>query len=256
MLEEVIENKKISYSLDFDESRKRNLFLIHGASCDSKEFLELSNKLLKKFNVMSIDLNGHGESGGEGFRGVVDHAFVCAELLEKKNLGRWNIMGHSLGGAIAMTLALYKPDLIDSLILVATGSRLRIPETFLSEIKKGNNYELNKEFLRNSMFDGSNDSILAPLLEIMQSTNPKAVYKDWLAADSFDLSRRLKSIKSRCLLICGENDPLTPPKYHELLNSEIPSSKLSVFPNCGHWPFIEKSELFLEELDKFLSSLQ
>ena len=52
------------------------LFLIHGASCDSKVFLELSNKLLKKFNILSIDLNGHGESGGEGFRGIVDHAFT------------------------------------------------------------------------------------------------------------------------------------------------------------------------------------
>ena len=251
MLKEVIEYKKISYRLDFDESRKSNLFLIHGASCDSSVFLELSDNLLEKFNVMSVDLNGHGDSEGEGFRGVVDHAFICAELLEKKNLGKWNIMGHSLGGAIAMTLALYKPDFIESLILVATGARLRIPESFLSEIKKGNNYKLNKEFLRNSIFDSSDDNILTPLLEIMQSINPKVVYKDWLAADSFDLSRRLESIKSRCLLICGENDPLTPPKYHEYLSSEIPGSTLSVFPNCGHWPFIEQAELFLEELDNF-----
>ena len=85
----------------------------------------------------------------------------------------------------------------------------------------------------------------------MQSTNPEVAYKDWLAADSFDVSRRLKSIKTRCLLICGENDPLTPPKYHEFLNAEIPSSELSVFPNCGHWPFIEKPELFLDQLNKF-----
>ncbi len=251
MLKEVIEYKKISYRLDFDKSRKKNLFLIHGASCDSSVFLELSDNLLEKFNIMSIDLNGHGDSEGEGFRGVVDHAFICAQLLEKKNLGKWNIMGHSLGGAIAMTLALYKPDFIESLILVATGARLRIPESFLSEIKKGNNYELNKEFLRNSIFDSSDDNILTSLLEIMQSINPKVVYKDWLAADSFDLSRRLQSIKSRCLLICGENDPLTPPKYHEYLSSEIPGSTLSVFPNCGHWPFIEQAELFLEELDNF-----
>ena len=176
MLKEVIEYKKISYRLDFDESRKSNLFLIHGASCDSSVFLELSDNLLEKFNVMSVDLNGHGDSEGEGFRGVVDHAFICAELLEKKNLGKWNIMGHSLGGAIAMTLALYKPDLIESLILVATGARLRIPESFLSEIKKGNNYELNKEFLRNSIFDSSDDNILTSLLEIMQSINPKVEF--------------------------------------------------------------------------------
>ena len=57
---------------------------------------------------MSIDLNGHGKSEGEGFRSVMDHAFTCAKLLENKRLGRWDIMGHSLGGAIAMTLALYK----------------------------------------------------------------------------------------------------------------------------------------------------
>ena len=59
--------------------------MIHGACCDSKVFLELSNKLLKKFNILSIDLNGHGESEGEGFRGVMDHAFICAKLLEKRD---------------------------------------------------------------------------------------------------------------------------------------------------------------------------
>ena len=136
----------------------------------------------------------------EGFRSVMDHAFICAELLENKRLGRWDVMGHSLGGAIALTLALYRPDLIESLILVATGSRLRIPESFLLEVKKGNNYDLNREFLKNSVFDGSNDNILTPLLEIMQSTNPEVVYKDWLAADSFDVSRRLKSIKNEMLI--------------------------------------------------------
>ena len=251
MFKEVVENTKISYRFDFNEARKRNLLLIHGACCDSSVFLGLRDNLIEKFNIMSIDLNGHGKSEGEGFRSVMDHAFTCAKLLENKRLGRWDIMGHSLGGAIALTLALYRPDLIESLILVATGSRLRIPESFLSEVKKGNNYDLNREFLRNSLFDGLDDNILIPLLEIMQSINPVVVYKDWLAADSFDVSRRLKSIKTRCLLICGENDPLTPLKYHEHLNSEIPESKLCVFQACGHWPFIEKPELFLDQLNKF-----
>ena len=50
MLKEVIEYKKISYRLDFDKSRKKNLFLIHGASCDSSVFLELSDNLLEKFD--------------------------------------------------------------------------------------------------------------------------------------------------------------------------------------------------------------
>lgn len=251
MFKEVVENKKINYRFEFNESRKRNLFLIHGACCDSTVFLGLRDKLLEKFNIMTIDLNGHGRSEGEGFRSVMDHAFICAELLENKNLGRWEIMGHSLGGAIALTLALYRPDLIKSLVLVATGSRLRIPESFLSEVKKGNNYDLNREFLRNSIFDSSDDMILTPLLETMQSIKPEVAYKDWLAADSFDVSRRLKSIEAKCLLICGENDPLTPPKYHEHLNSEIPKSKLCVFQKCGHWPFIEKPELFLDQLKKF-----
>ena len=85
----------------------------------------------------------------------------------------------------------------------------------------------------------------------MQSINPVVVYKDWLAADSFDVSRRLKSIKTRCLLICGENDPLTPLKYHEFLNSEIPESKLSVFPGLWTLAVYRKTELFLEEIEKF-----
>ena len=87
MLKEVIENTKISYSLHFDESRKKKLVLIHGACCDSSVFLELSNKLLKKFNIMSIDLNGHGESGGEGFRGIMDHAFVCVSFWKIRTSG-------------------------------------------------------------------------------------------------------------------------------------------------------------------------
>ena len=78
MFKEVIENTIISYHFDFNEARKRNLLLIHGACCDSSVFLGLRDKLLEKFNIMSIDLNGHGKSEGEGFRSVMDHAFTCA----------------------------------------------------------------------------------------------------------------------------------------------------------------------------------
>ena len=95
---EVIEDKKIYYSLNFQSPSRKNLFFIHGASSDSRVFLNVVENLSKKFNIVTIDLSGHGQSEGEGYRNVVDHAFICGELLKRLDLGEWNLLGHSLGG--------------------------------------------------------------------------------------------------------------------------------------------------------------
>ena len=61
------------------------------ASSDSRVFLNIVENLSKKFNIVIIDLSGHGQSEGEGYRNVVDHAFICGELLKRLDLGEWNI---------------------------------------------------------------------------------------------------------------------------------------------------------------------
>ena len=252
---EVIEDKKIYYSLNFQSPSRKNLLFIHGASSDSRVFLNVVENLSKKFNIVIIDLSGHGQSEGEGYRNVVDHAFICGELLKRLDLGEWSLLGHSLGGAIGMAMGVYMPKLVESLILVSTGARLRVPESFLSAIEKGsNNAQLNKEFLLNSIYDTSNRHLLDYLLTIMNDVDPVVVYKDWLAADSFDFTRRLKGLDFRALILCGDKDLLTPVKYHEFLNDEISSSQLAVISDCGHWPFVEKEPQFTEKINNFFSN--
>ena len=176
MRTEVIEHKNIRYDLRFEAPSKKNLFFVHGASCDSRVYSNVIQILSKDFNIMAIDLNGHGDSEGDGFRSVFDHAFICAELIDRKQLGSWNVIGHSLGGAIGLAMAVYTSNLLESLILVGTGSRLRVPDAFLNAVKDGgNNEHINKEFLASSIVDASNNDTLNLLLPIINSANPNSV---------------------------------------------------------------------------------
>jgi pimeloyl-ACP methyl ester carboxylesterase len=77
---------------------------------------------------VAIDLPGHGQSPGSGFRGVGDYTYFAVELTKALGWDRFVIAGHSLGGAIALLTALHHGELLDGLILVDTGARLRVDQ--------------------------------------------------------------------------------------------------------------------------------
>jgi len=86
-------------------------------------------------------------------------------------------------------------------------------------------------------------------------TDPRVTLVDWICDDSFDFTTRLKNIDVQALAVCGEEDRLTPLKYHEYFRQNMPRCQLAVIKNAGHWSYVEQPEEFTMVVKAFLDSL-
>ena len=82
-----------------------------------------------------------------------------------------------------------------------------------------------------------------------------ATHADFVATSSFDVMGRLGEIRVPTLVIGGEDDRWTPPKFHHYLTEHIPGARLVMFPDCGHYPFAEHPDRFNAELARFIAQL-
>ena len=99
----------------------KRLLYVHGTGCNAGVWARHCDALPLDCQYVCVDLAGHGRSSGSGFRGTADHAFVIEGLAESLGWDRFVIVGHSLGGAIALTYAVYHPARLAAMVLVDTG---------------------------------------------------------------------------------------------------------------------------------------
>lgn len=103
------------------------LVLIHGAG-GMNLYWPLQIRRLPGYDVYAIDLPGHGKSDTcDGQQTIGDYGKYFVQWLESIHLRRAVFIGHSLGGAIALTLAIHHPEYVVGLVLIGSGARLRGP---------------------------------------------------------------------------------------------------------------------------------
>ncbi len=117
------------------EDSPRRVLYVHGTGCNARVWDRHCASLPPEYQTACIDLAGHGRSSGAGFRGTADHAFVIDALADRLGWDRFVLVGHSLGGAIALTHAVYHPARLDALVLVDTGGRLRVAPEVLENAR-------------------------------------------------------------------------------------------------------------------------
>jgi pimeloyl-ACP methyl ester carboxylesterase len=234
------------------EGRELVLF-IHGAGGGQYIWSYQKSFFERRFNPIIMELPGHGESGGEGEEAIGDYAEHVYSFLNTLRLSKVFLVGHSMGGAITQTLALAHPELIKGIVLVGTGARLKvlpmilkgIREKFEQTVKQINQFAYSRKT--------SLDLVEKGVLGMMQC-RPEVLYGDFLACDRFDLMNEMEKIKIPTLILCGDEDELTPVKYSQFLLQRINGSKLETFPNAGHMVMMESAEAFNEKIGKFISN--
>lgn len=240
---------------------KNTVFLIHGWGMDHYTFKKIYKDIEKRYNVICIDLIGFGESDmmKDAFS-LDDYSEMINCLIEtynkKYNLENLYLLGHSFGGRVIIKyLNNYYSDLIKGIILCSSAG---IKNKSLKKYYKIYKYKLKKkvykflsyislrykrklDFLVNN--SGSRDYI--GLNSVLKQTMSKAVGED--------LFNKLKNIKVKTILTWGRNDSVTPLKEAYLFKKEIKNSKLIVFENSGHFPYIDEENKFIGVIDYALS---
>ena len=203
---------------------------------------------------MALDLPGHGCSGGEGRQTISGYADFFVRFIASLGLERVIPVGHSMGGAIALDLALQHPEGLAGLVLVATGARLRVLPAILEGLES--NFEATVEAICGYAYGSEADERLVRLSrEEMVAAGPQLLRRDFLACDRFDVMDCLGEIHLPTLIICGDEDRLTPLKYSQFLADHIQGAALVTIPEAGHMVMLERPKEVNEAIVGFLRSL-
>jgi pimeloyl-ACP methyl ester carboxylesterase len=231
--------------------------MIHGAGQRIATW-KYQLELLKddpRYNVIAPDLPGHGASEGEGLRGIAGYKGFIEEFVDALGLGGLVLVGHSMGGAVAMVYALDHPEKVRASVLAGTGARLRVSPETLATVK--NNYPAFCDAAPSRMIaPGSPESVKKEFREGLLHTSPDVCYWDLVACDEFDIMDRVHEITRPVCVISAELDMLTPPRYGEYLNSSIRGSSHHVINGSGHFMMLERPLEFNEIFTGFLMSVE
>lgn len=250
------------YIESIGDGNGQDLVFLHGWAMHSGIWQEVSASLGQHARVHLIDLPGHGESAIDQ-SGTLQHwVDTVGKILPPHCI----VVGWSLGGQIAMELALQYPKVVQKLVLIATtpcfikkidwpsGAEPKLLELFWENLKK--NYKVTiQRFLTLQMTgDESGVQNVQKLRKrFFERKQPDALgLEQGLAIlQTSDLRSRVTKIQQPVLLLHGENDVITHINAAQWMRQQIEKSQLVTFSHCGHAPFLSYPEQFVACLNEF-----
>nr|BAL54785.1 hypothetical conserved protein [uncultured Acetothermia bacterium]BAL59864.1 hypothetical conserved protein [Candidatus Acetothermum autotrophicum] len=229
------------------------LLCVHGAGGDHTIWGEQLRELAKDFSVAALDLNGHGRSparAGDGLATYVEDVLAVLEYLNTPTV----LVGHSMGGAIALTVALQRPSNLVGLGLVGTGAKLKVHPQILELCQT--DFERAVELVVSWAFgEGASAELVQRAREQMRRNDQAALSRDFASCSTFDVIDQLGAISVPTLVLCGREDKLTPVKYSEYLQRNIPNAHLRVIERAGHMVMLEQPDAVAQALREFCGRL-
>ncbi|MGK2237463.1 MAG: pimeloyl-ACP methyl ester carboxylesterase [Rhodococcus sp. (in: high G+C Gram-positive bacteria)] len=240
------------------------VLLIHGVGCHAGMWAPIEAAWTKQ-RLVSFDPPGLGKSPARVRPTSITALAQLAEaLLDELGLGRVDVLGYSLGGTVAQTLARRSPQRVRRLVLVATapgwGSvpgrwrsmmHLYTPLRFLSR----SYYKRTIGIVAGGQARTSNAFVERHAAELLRER--PSILRYWsqvLAAGTWSSLSWLNEIKAPTLVVSGGDDPLIPPANGVILASRIPSARMQLFPDDGHLVLFDADSPAIPFIEEFLTA--
>lgn len=208
------------------------LILVHGAGVDHTSW-PAEIRRLPDMRVIALDLPGHGKSDGPSHQNMMAYAENVHSLMDALHIEKAIIAGHSMGGAIAQTMAVYMSQRVAGLILIGTGAKLGVNPALLETVK--NDYAAAVALITKwEWAKETSDDLRRIGKRHLLATAPEITYGDYLACAHFDLTDSVAKIKVPALIIGGGADKMTSFQLSEALADKIPNSTLVKIDGAGH----------------------
>jgi pimeloyl-ACP methyl ester carboxylesterase len=254
--------------------------LIHGITSSSATWARVMPYLARRFTVIAPDLIGHGRSAKpKGDYSLGAHASGVRDLLLALGHERATIVGHSLGGGVAMQFSYQFPERCERLALVDSGGLGRDVSSLLrAATLPGSEFVLPllaaARLLEAGAFAGRllNRVGLRVRTDLEEMARGHATLSDHEARAAFvhtlrsvvepggqrvGASSRLYLARHIPFLIAwGERDSIIPVSHGRATHEQVPGSRLELFPNSGHFPQLDEPERFIDVLVDFIDSTE
>lgn len=264
---------KIEYTI-IERGKAEKLIFLPGFADTKENFYNAAQFLYQECDMIIVDLPGFGKSfkrKGEIYN-LANYAKWVGEFVEQTGWTDFHLVGNSLGGAVAVELALSMGERLKSLTLVdCAGVVLKDQPSIYREFLDGRNifeiatpfqfqYFLNRvfhtpppippfvfdhlyrEFHKHSKW---HKKVLHDLLEGITTLDDPRM-------EEFTLNNRLKNIRVPTMIVWGDEDTFFPAATADFIHSQIPGSSLYLLPDRGHGPQVEAPRQFTHLLKKFI----
>jgi len=255
----VVERRRLgarTVTFRHEPGRTPSLICVHGAADNHQVFDRLLDGM-PEVDRYAINLPGRAGTDGPPLQNVREMEAFLSSLLEAElDDGDYIVVGHSLGGAVAIEHALRCTSArLKGIVLLATGARLRvhpmIPQLFEQASKSGQMPPLTP-----GLYERRTDpELVAEASKKRLATPIETGSQDWRAADSFDRMHDLGNIRVPALIVAGTDDALTPSKYAEYLGAHIPQNVMKLFDGACHMFVLERASELGTSIERFAAGL-
>ena len=241
------------------------LMLIAGLASDSQSWQPIMEDLSRHFLVIILDNRGTGRTQPQDAETSIQHmADDCIALINYLELPSVTLLGHSMGGFVALDCAIRYPERVSRLILAGTSALSSQRNHMLfddwvsyleSEMKLDTWFRnvfywiFSREFFQNGKIV---DDAIQATLEYPYPQGKLAFGKQVQAIGVFDCQPKLSDIKQHVLIICGEEDLLFPPAESVEVLQAIPASNVVVIAGAAHSIHMEKPLEFTDCVASFM----
>jgi pimeloyl-ACP methyl ester carboxylesterase len=250
-----------------------SLVLIHGYTSSTYSWKDVFEPLSKTFHVIAVDLKGFGFSGKpDGDYTRRGQAILVAHLLDQLKMEKAWLCGNSMGGEVALNVAIVNPQRVAGLILIDTAGvevpgkaslapgylmvpvlgRILIAFSLTSD-------KLVRQGLEKSFYDQSKvnaDRVANYYRPLKTRGGQLAALRTRMQSSMFPVEPDLGKINVPTLILWGEQDQLLPLAAGRKLSSLIKDSKLVIFDNCGHLPQEEMPARVVDEMTQFIATCE
>ena len=254
---------KLSYE-EFGSVENPPLIILHGFFASSRNWRHIAKQFANKYHVFVLDLRNHGLSAHAA---QMDYPVMADDLggfLYQAGLQQARILGHSMGGKVAMWFALHWPEKVEKLIVVD-----------IAPVNYQHSYKLMIEALKSLPLDQINNRKQAETQ--LQDAIPELNFRQFLlqnldlhdgeyrwrinldifenaapAITGFPDARQLPPFTDPCLFLIGGKSHHVKPEHHQAIDALFPNCQLDVIATAGHWLHAEQPQQFFSLVDEFL----
>lgn len=243
-----IDNLKVAYRVG---GTGPPVVLLHGWGAESGTFQSVFASLSSSHQVYSLDLPGFGLSEIPPIAwDAIDYAKLLSSFLDKLNIIKASLIGHSYGGRISIVIAAEEPEKIEKVILVnSAGIKPRRTLKFYCKYLLG---RIGRIFRRLGSFGNRLANSIAERVGSRDYKEAGPMRGTMVKSVNQDLSPFLCKIRAETLLIWGEDDNETPLSSGRKMEKEITNAELVVLEDAGHFSYLDQTEQFIQIVSNFL----